>query len=250
MKLAQFAAYSVWIIPLLFAAIHFIEMSAMMARISGVSSKQGLLAYSIQQSIYIFTRVFMLVLLPLLGILVDSQIDNDLMKNTIIASMVGASITTILVFASWRRITSYYSSVIDNYAINRNLIKSFISGNASNKTIEFPSPRRLFEKKELSVKMVIYSSIVYAIYTTGIFVAFFSAHQFPEYRTTISHMSGMLNAIAAFLLTFFIEPRISYAIDKAEANAPSLVWSLLVGRLIGVSIFSHLIVIIAFYAVG
>lgn len=77
-------------------------------------------------------------------------------------------------------------------------------------------------------------------------MVFYIALFFPDYRTTISQLSGVTNAFATVLLTFFIEPKISRSIDN---NADSkmgvdMLFSLIIGRILGVGFISSCFCII------
>ena len=95
-------------------------------------------------------------------------------------------------------------------------------------------------------KNIFLSAIVFCCYSLGVFVAFYFALIFHEYRTTLSQMSGVINGLATVLLTFIIEPKLAKSFDDKNPEAINLLFSVLLGRFIGVSIFSPLIIFILY----
>ena len=75
-------------------------------------------------------------------------------------------------------------------------------------------------------------------------MAFYFALSYYEYRATISQLSGVVNGLATVLLTFIIEPILAKEIDKDNPDAINMIYSLLLGRFIGVAILTHAIIIV------
>lgn len=240
--------YVLLFIPLLYGGVHMVEISATHTRLAGVSTGNNMLAYSIQQSVFLAARFLLLFLLPCLGFIVDRGVDLQVYQWTIHSALLLASLLSLLVFSQRRWVLGYYVGVIHAYHRTGNMVGALLS--------------RLFHKPDLGENasfmlpqiwsnrhargILVKSMVVYSIYATGIFISFYFALIFQDYRASISQMSGIVNAAAALILTFYIEPAISKSIDAESDDAKTLIYAMIVGRIIGVSVISHFIVFAAF----
>lgn len=82
------------------------------------------------------------------------------------------------------------------------------------------------------------SVAIFMVYALSTFLAFYFGLVFPDYRTSLSQMSAVTNAFATVLLTFYVEPKISLAIDR-DGEVVDNIMALLCGRLVGVGLLSH-----------
>ena len=98
-------------------------------------------------------------------------------------------------------------------------------------------------------KNIFLSAIVFCCYSLGVFIAFYFALVFYEYRTTLSQMSGVVNGLATVLLTFIIEPKLARNFDEKNVDCINLLFSVLLGRFIGVAFLSP-VIIFFMYVVG
>ncbi len=241
--------YLPFIIPVLFAAIHCVEFTAIMARLAGIHTQSKLLGYTIQQAVYVGTRLFSVLLLPLLGLAVDSGLEVKVFQTMAVAALLAAAVISLVVYAMRAVVVHYFSRVIRTYVKNNNFILAFlklIPATPQAKKFALPRIQQVFLQKDAR-KIFVQSAFVYAIYGTGLFLSFYFALLIPEYRASISQLSGVVNAFGAIVLTFYVEPRISRGIDANSHDAPSLVIALLLGRLIGIAILSQIILATVFW---
>ncbi len=238
-------------IPVMFAGVHFVEMSASHARLAGLSTQNNMLSYSIQQSVYLAGRFLLLFLLPCLGLIVDKGASTGAYQLMVHAALVLATLVSIAVFHFRQRVTGYFAAVIARYHDSGNLVRSLAT-----LRIEATDNPRSFDDLLAAIRttprasgIAVKSAIVYAFYGSGIFISFYFALVFPDYRASISQMSGLINGFAAVLLTFYIEPAISRSIDKEPDCAETLIYALILGRIIGVAVLSHILLRI-FFAYG
>lgn len=238
----------VFLVPFCFAAIHLLEFTGIMARLGGIRSKSHMLGYSIQQAVYVGTRLFMVMLLPMLGLVVDTRIDMAQYKIMAISALAGAAALSLAAYLLQSYIVGYYENVILKYKSTGNFAASFfVSAKGRNHSGISTSQRmRLIQSNVEGKKILVQSAIVFAIYGTGIFISFYAALLNFEYRASISQLSGIINSFGTVLLTFFIEPHISRAIDAEREDAETLVHALLIGRLLGVAIIGQIILMITF----
>jgi hypothetical protein len=236
------------LIPIAFMSIHFLEFSAITARLAGIKARSHMLGYTIQQAVYVATRFFIVLLLPMLGLVVDSQIEQQLFHRMALTAVLGAAALSLLAYVWQARLVAYYTGVISRYSAGGNFSRAFWGSSA---LFEPVAPRMvvlsgLARSKEART-IVIQAAIVFSIYATGIFISFYAALQNFEYRASVSQLSGVINSVGTVLLTFYIEPRISRGIDADRPDAAILVQSLLIGRLLGVAILSPVLLLAAFW---
>ncbi|WP_349928079.1 DUF2837 family protein [Acinetobacter sp. A1-4-2] len=232
-----------------FSCIHIIEVLSFMARIAGVKENKKSLAYSLQNAIFMLTRFFMMALLPVLGLLIDKGIDKNSYLMMVFCALLGASIFSFLVFIMRHKVIKAFSRIINNIIRGRNIFKEiilfpfyFFSSYGEGK----------YKKKSVIINKSIFisSGMVFCIYSLSVFMVFFIALFFPDYRTMISQLSGVTNAFATVLLTFIIEPKISRSIDLSDDTEQSenMLLSLILGRIFGVGFISLFVISVVFYA--
>lgn len=237
------------IVIVCFSCIHIIEVLSFMARIAGVKENKKSLAYSLQNAIFMLTRFFMMALLPVLGLLIDKGINKSNYLFMVFCALLGASFFSILVFLVREKVIHAFSIIINNIAKGKNIFKEILL---------FPfyffakNKEKKIEKQPFIINRSIFisSSIVFCIYSLSVFMVFFIALFFPDYRTMISQLSGVTNAFATVLLTFIIEPKISRSIDLNENSVQSenMLLSLVLGRVFGVGFISQGIILgVIFY---
>lgn len=224
LSLSQVAIY---VIPVLFALIHFLEFSSYYCRVAGLETGAKVLSYSYQQMFFVGTRFFFIALMPLIGFVIDSKVSIDSYILMLHFSML---------FAGFAYIISYLLKDKIIYLVKYKLDRGFQKNRIFNKL----NVTSVFKNK----KLIFLSSIVFCCYALGVFLAFYFALSYYEYRATISQLSGVVNGLATVLLTFIIEPILAKEIDKDNPDAINMIYSLLLGRLIGVAILTHAIIIV------
>lgn len=225
----------IFAVVICFSCIQLIEVLSYLARISGVSENKRSLAYSLQNAIFMLTRFFTMALLPLLGYLIDIGIDKSIYLKMVCGSLLFGAILTFLAYYFRHIIVSIFSKVINKISSGANVLKEiliipyyFIN---KEKNISYIDVR-------IHKGIMVNSALVFGIYSLSVFMVFFVALFFPEHRTMISQLSGVTNAFATVLLTFFIEPKISRVIDNGIDNnvGINMIFSLILGRIIGVGV--------------
>lgn len=236
--------YELWLSVLVvvsFGIIHFIEVASFLARVAGVESGDRALAYALQNAVFMATRFFSMLLLPILGLLIDLKVDREYYLLVVNCALLSAFLLSMLAILLRRRLVCYFKWSIGEVKRGRSLL-GFV----------FKAPLIFWNVKPCDVpfaglKILVkdpifyYAVIIFAIYSLSVFVSFYFGLLFSEYRTSISQLSAITNAFAAVLLTFYVEPRISVAIDSD--NKPiDKIFSLLIGRMIGVGLISQMTV--------
>lgn len=239
---------SFYLIVFLFACIQVVEFSAVLARLAGMASQKNMVGYSIQQSFLVGTRLFQVVMLPLLGLMVDSGVTEGFFRTISHLSLFIAALFCLMALGLRIQIVAYFISVIETYSQSQNFVKSFLRRQRARGIApqEMPKLPGIFTTPAAR-KIFSQSSFVYAIYSMGLFLSFYFAILFPEYRASISQSSGIVNSLGAIILTFYIEPRISHSIDKNDPTSGTLVLALLAGRLAALLIVSQAMLLGVFF---
>lgn len=221
----------IFALPILYGLIHLMEYMSYFARVSGWLMGYKLLGYSIQQMFFVVTRFAFIAFMPILGFIVDNKINKHVFINIMQASLLCASFMYCLVFLFRTRIIN----LISNYIIKMNKGIKDIKHKNYNSDINISS---VIKYK----KYIFFSMIVFSCYSLGVFVAFYFSILYYDYRVTISQLSGIINGLATVLLTFVIEPKISYFFDEDNPDVLSIFYALLLGRLLAVLVLSQVIV--------
>lgn len=219
------------IIPVLFAIIHCIEFISYFSRVAGLKTGAKVLSYSYQQMFFVGTRFFFIALMPLIGFVVDGRISLSIYTNMLHISMILAGGAYFLAFLFREKIIKLIIFWLNKKNKN-NLI--------SVKDFHSESLKKILKYK----KLIFLSCIVFCSYALGVFIAFYYALSFYEYRTTISQLSGVINGLATVLLTFIVEPLLAREIDRDNPDAINMLYAMLLGRFLGVAILTHFVILV------
>lgn len=237
--------YLIFAVIFCFGCIQLIEVLSYLARISGVRENKRSLAYSLQNAIFMLTRFFTMALLPLLGYLIDIGIDKNIYLAMVCGALLFGTILTFLAYYFRHIVVSIFSKIINKVSEGSSVLKEiiiipyyFLNKDKKISTIEV----------RLHKGILINSALVFGIYSLSVFMVFFVALFFPDHRTMISQLSGVTNAFATVLLTFFIEPKISRVIDNDVDNnvGVNMLFSLILGRILGVGVLGLSLFILNF----
>lgn len=228
----------------LFSAIHLIEYSSYLSRIAGIRNNSATTGYTFQQMAFVATRFFFVLLMPLLGLVVDKKVSNQSYIIMLYSSIFGATLAYLCVTVIRNKIIDIFQIAISAFIKEANLLKAITA--SIRQAPKHTNKRNHVNKLELkqtfsnrrALRIIQASAIVFGCYSVAAFLAFYVALQFYDLRSTIGQMSGVVNALATLLLTFYIEPKISRSIDQQDPDAETLVKSLMIGRLIGVGILA------------
>lgn len=237
--------YLWYMIPVCYAAIQSLELIALLARIAGVERDSIMLGYAVQQSIYMGTRLFLLLMLPALGYLVDAGITLSEFRQLMHVSLALAGLGGLCILIFVRSFIRYQSRVIQMLKENSSMIPAFIISFSSSTQVSQTvwSPMSYFPSRN-SIAPFLLSALVYWVYSVGSILTFYVALLFPENRATLTQLSGAVNALAAVLLTLIVEPRVSRSIDERSADSIALIMAMFWGRLVSVIILGQVAILL------
>ncbi len=233
--------YLIYIIPLSYGGIQALELIALLSRIAGLKTKYSVLGYSIQQSIYLGTRFLLVLLLPAMGFLVDHQMAKGEFINLMHLCLFIAGLSGVIVLIFRNSFVNFQSRVILAYVRSRSLPKAYVK--AFFRSSEYPVANSRSVKMWPMLKhwrLLAMSSIIFWTYSVGSMLTFYTALLFPDYRASISQLSGAVNAFAAVLLAFVVEPLVASEIDDESAEAEEMIVAMFWGRLLAVLVLGHL----------
>ncbi len=241
--------------------IHFTESASYSMRIAGVTTRQVAIAMSFVTSTLLVSRLSNMFQAPLVGKMVDMtviagtdaalhQLESDF-RLILFAGMIGITLAACLT----PTLIGWYEMAIMKFLDIGSIPKLFIlSLHPSRmkriiKAIKLP---RLHMIRAMSLKgipktFLILNILVAAIYSIGVLSALLAGAYIPEFRATAVQLSGIVNGIATIMFTLMVDPAGARITDQAIhgkrpiQDVKSVVFFLLIGRLLGVFIIAQLL---------
>lgn len=240
------------------AVIHLTETLALSMRLSGVRTRQVATALSFLTSALLISRMSNMLQAPFLGGMVDTAIllgDPDSLgwqfRQVIFWAFLGGLVGALLV----PTFVSLFSKGILLFesvgSIPQLLWQVVRRPNLPEFFACFRLPR-LPAFSELSLARIpklflLLNVFIGSLYAIGVLVSLYAGAQIPEYRTTASQLSGIVNGIATVLLAVMVDPTGALITDQAvqgkrpERDVRTVVFYLVTGRVLGTLILSQLL---------
>jgi hypothetical protein len=86
-----------------------------------------MIGYSTQQEVYVGTRLFMVMLLPMLGLVVDTRIEMKEYRIMAVSALAGAAVLSLFAYLIQDHVVGYYRNVIAEYQRTGNFPSSFVA---------------------------------------------------------------------------------------------------------------------------
>ena len=212
---------------LLFFFLNFLGTLPFSARIVGVRTKMLALSFSLFNIIALFTRTANGFQTPFLA----KYIETNLLQNNswspipffrelLLVSTIGCLFGMLFIPSTQRIFTIGVLKYYENRSISRTLLKAFSKNGLKQIGASFKIPSMSHVKQNLSLKdlpipLFIYHSIATAFITVGIMSTLYAGVLHPEFRTTASSLSFIINGIAVIILFVFIDPPLSIMTEDA-----------------------------------
>jgi hypothetical protein len=203
--------------------IHTAETLSYSVRFAGVKLNKIAVALSLTGIIVLVSRTANLIQGPLTANFVDyAKIHPtfDLSFNLRII-LLASSVGTLIAIALFPTFVSLFGRIITKLEVAGSipkLVSSVTLGQLKNTKhyLKKPSLKRIdFRYLGIPKRFILLNILVTSFYTVGVLASLYAAHILPEFSTTASQSSGIINGMATILLTIFIDPQLGLITDKA-----------------------------------
>ncbi|NOU68578.1 DUF2837 family protein [Paenibacillus sp. LMG 31461] len=203
--------------------IHTAETLSYSIRYAGVRVNKLAVALSLVGIVVLVSRTANLIQAPMTANFVDfakHEPTFDLVRYLRI-SLLASSIGTIIAIALFPTFINLSARVIARLELAGSLPKMLTNVTISqlkNTTKYIKKPKvklSQFRYLGISKRFLFINIVVTAFYSVGVLASLYAAHLWPDYATTASQASGLINGIATILLTIFIDPQLGLITDKA-----------------------------------
>lgn len=245
--------------------INLIDTLSYSIRPSGVKTRKLAVSLSLFNIMAVISRLSNMIQGPFLGSLVDISIKEKLvpllglnMRFVLLSATLGAIIGAPLM----PTFVSIFSAAINGMesagTVPKLIIKSLKWKNIKNIKSRIVLPRLSMlsgiRTTNIPKNFLIYNVIITSIYTTGIISSLYAGAMLPNFRTTASLLSGIINGFATILLTIIVDPVAALITDQALAgkrtqqDVNTMVVLLVFGKIIG-TLLAQLVFLPASYLI-
>lgn len=253
---------SLIVVCLLTMVIHTAETLSYSVRFAGVKLNKIAIALSLTGIIVLVSRTANMVQAPLTAKFVDfAKTDASFpLLNYLRIIMLASSLGTLIAIAVFPTFVGLFGRIIAKLEIEGSIPKLLTSVTIS----QLKNSRKYIRKPRLKLhsfrylgipkRFIVMNIFVTAFYTVGVLSSLYAAHLMPQFSTTASQASGMINGVATILLTVFIDPQLGVITHKATENAEyrdqlGKIYVLLMGsRFLG-TLLGQLVLVPAAYAI-
>ncbi|MFA5928879.1 MAG: lipid II flippase Amj family protein [Candidatus Margulisiibacteriota bacterium] len=241
--------------------IHLAETLALSMRLAGVRTKQVATSISFVNASFLISRMSNMLQAPLLGAMVDAAVNPT---TGFTATLLGANFRWIIFAAFWGNLlgaflTPTFARIFEKAIYRfeqRGSIPVLIMEGLEPKNMKaiicsFRWPRMASLKsihwKSIPHSFIYLNVLMVSIYAIGVLSSLYAGAMLPEYRATAVNLSGIVNGMATILLALMVDPTGAYIVDQVvrgkrpEADARSMVFFLILGRLVGTLFISQLL---------
>lgn len=213
------------------------------SRVAGGLSKNPALGTTIQHTFYVGSSVLLVLIMPISGFLIESDISASLYFYVVIFSMLISSLLSFLVLIYLNLFQKFFQKIFFFYKehfIPTAILMALGTKKIDYKFIEMKSP---FSLKLISFKKCFFSFVAYAFITSSYFAIFLLSIYFIDHRLTISQFNIALQGFGTFLISFYIDPILSKSIDNISVGDDAWItniYSILLGRICALMFMSLL----------
>ncbi len=243
---------------ILTAIIHFTETLSSSMRLAGVRSKQVATSLAFINTAFLVSRMSNMLQAPMLGGMVDNAIrlnsPDSLAFNfriIIFAAFIGNVLGAVLIpyFVYLFEKAIYVFEKVGS--IPRLFLEAVKPVNIKKIVKAFRLPNKNTFKnlklKNMSTTFLWLNFLMVSIYAIGVLSSLYAGAQVPEFRTTASQLSGIVNGMATVLLALMVDPTCAFITDQAvrgkrdENDVRAMVFYIILGRILGTLVLAQLL---------
>ncbi|MBK9635025.1 MAG: lipid II flippase Amj family protein [Bacteroidetes bacterium] len=206
--------------------IHFVGTLSYAVRIVGVNTKKVALTLSLFNILVLVSRTANTFQAPLVANIIEKDIvagiltPQEFFFHSIIFSATFGTLIGILCIPTFQRMLGH---AVNEFSVSKSMIrvvfkifdKKFWS--VLNKSITIPSAKNLdfsILKGKISFWYVLINLLGTSILTIGVIAAIYAGYLNPDFRTTSSNLSSVINGFATFFMLIFLDPYLSIMVDE------------------------------------
>jgi hypothetical protein len=249
--------------------INLITTLSYSVRIVGIRTGRIAVSFALFNILVLISRTANGFQAPLLASTIEKNINSGLAENTfdfrlIILSCTISTIVGGLLIPTFQRILS---AAVDRFSIYKSVPKVILYGftktgiTSIKENFVIPSSQNITQlniRADFTWKVFIMNVVAVAIVTIGVLSSLYAGYINPEFRTTASSLSAIINGAATILMFIFIDPFLSVMTDDVvlgktkESIFRKYIVFMVIARLIGTILAQFLFIpsarIIALFA--
>lgn len=212
------------IVLILVFLIHLITTLSYSVRIVGIRTGRIAVSFALFNILVLISRTANGFQAPLLAKIIENNIISGAGENLFEFRLIilVCSLATViggLLIPTFQRALSI---AVEKFSVYKTvpslLLHSFSRGGIESikESIVVPSPKNITElkfKDDFPWKVFLMNMVAVAILTVGVLAALYAGYLNPEFRTTSSNLSGIINGLATILMFVFIDPFLSIMTD-------------------------------------
>ncbi len=246
------------IVCILTAIIHLTETAAASLRLAGVRTGQVATSLSFVNASLLVTRTSNMLQAPLVGGMVDTAILRGdiqtlaynfriILFAAFIGNVIGAILTPFFVTIFTKAIRRFEKvGSVPTLLASIFLPKNFVG---IIRNFRLPSGESLkgLSLASLPKTFLVLNVLMVSIYAIGVLSSLYAGAHIPEFRTTASQLSGIVNGIATILLAIMVDPTCAFITDQAvrgkrkESDVRAMVFWIIIGRILGTLLIAQLL---------
>jgi hypothetical protein len=230
-----------------FSLLQIIEVFSFSSRVAGKYTENMALGYTLQQTFFTASRFLLILFLPSIAFLVESEISVSDYSLTASLSLLVSAVASFWLLIKLNSSQIFFQKVILNCQKNRvpkAIYLAFFQNNSDLINIHVK-----FNLKKINRRKFLTSFFAYFFLSSGFFFAFLLSNIFFEYRLTLSQITPLFHGIGAILVAFYLDPMLSRSIDDESDNILWLrnIYTVIFGRVVIYLFTSCLFMLIAVF---
>ena len=232
-----------------YVAMQFIETVSFGSRVAGKVSDRLSLGTTLQQSIFIASRIFLPPMLLSLSFLIESDLGIKLFLLTTTFLTTSAFLASLFVFLHFNYYQLLFQRIFIQYQSNTIPIAIVKALFGKKNELHLVHMKYIPKIRSLSLKKIVSSSLAYLFLSTGFLVAFSLAILIPDYRMTMSQTATLFHGLGAIILALYIDPMVCRSLDNKLENSEWIenIYSIFIGRLLAYILASSIFLALFLY---